>query len=195
MIDYIKGSIVELNPSEAVLDNNGLGFSFLISVQTYEAIKEKKECMLFVHHYIREDDEEFFGFASKEERKMFRLLISVSGIGVASARMMLSSMSTEEIENAILSEDIVRIKSIKGIGAKSAQRLVLELKDKIIKGDGSVTENLVLSDSNGNIEQATTALVLLGFSKQNVSKALRDILKKNPSASVEEIIKDALKSL
>ncbi len=195
MIDYIRGSVAELNPTEIVLDCNGVGYSMLISLQTYEAVKGLKEAKIYIHHYLREDDEEFYGFFTKDEREIFRLLISVSGIGVASARMMLSSMSSEEVREAILSENIAKIKSVKGIGAKSAQRLVLELKDKVIKGEGSASGSIIMAGIDDVAEQAGTALVLLGFSKPNVHKAVRSILSANPGASVEEIIKEALKIL
>ena len=195
MIDYIRGSVAELNPTEIVLDSNGVGYSMLISLQTYEAVKGLKEAKIYIHHYLREDDEEYYGFFTKDEREIFRLLISVSGIGVASARMMLSSMSSEEVRDAILSENIARIKSVKGIWAKSAQRLILELKDKVVKGEGSASGISVLSGVDDIAEQAGTALVLLGFSKPNVHKAVRTILSANPGASVEEIIKEALKIL
>ncbi len=194
MIDYIKGSIVELTPAEIVIENGGIGYSILISLQTYQVLQDKKEAKIYIFHYIREDTEEYYGFASKDERELFELLISVSGIGVASARMMLSTLSAEEIRNAILSEDIARIKSVKGIGLKSAQRLVLELKDKIVKGEGAAAEMLGGS-RNENVEEATGALVMLGFSKPNINKAIKTILKANPDASVEQIIKSALQML
>ena len=131
----------------------------------------------------------------QDERELFELIISVSGIGVNSARMMLSSFSAEELREAILSEDVNRIKSVKGIGLKSAQRLILELKDKIVKGEGSSPEVLFQATSNEAIEEATRALTMLGFTKPNVNKAIQTILKKNPSAKVEEIIKLALKMM
>ena len=195
MIDYIKGQIVELTPTELVLDNQGIGYSILISLQTYEAFQTKTEAVAYIHHYIREDEELFFGFATKDERELFRLLISVSGIGVASARMMLSTLTSEEIRQAILAEDINKIKSVKGIGLKSAQRLVLELKDKVVKGEGSAESALFKTDTNALVEEATTALVMLGFSKANISKVMPAILKDNPGAKVEDIIKAALKRL
>ena len=195
MIDYIKGQIVELTPTELVLDNHGIGYSILISLQTYEAFQTKTEAVAYIHHYIREDEELFFGFATKDERELFRLLISVSGIGVASARMMLSTLTSEEIRQAILAEDINKIKSVKGIGLKSAQRLVLELKDKVVKGEGSAEAALFKTDANALVEEATTALVMLGFSKANISKVMPAILKDNPGAKVEDIIKAALKRL
>lgn len=195
MIDYIKGQIVELTPTELVLDNQGIGYSILISLQTYEAFQGKTSATAYIHHYIREDEELYFGFATKDERELFRLLISVSGIGVASARMMLSTLTSEEIRQAILAEDVNKIKSVKGIGLKSAQRMVLELKDKVVKGEGSADTALFKVDSNALVEEATTALVMLGFSKANIAKVMPSILKENPSAKVEDIIKAALKRL
>ncbi len=196
MIDYIKGTIVELSPAELILDNNGIGYSILISLQTYQALQEKKEAKVFIFHYLREDLEDYYGFASKDERELFKLLISVSGIGVASARMMLSSLSAEEIRQAILSEDVARIKSIKGIGVKSAQRMILELKDKVVKGEGAEsTELFGGSARNEMVEEATRALVMLGFAKPAINKAIQAILKANPNAKVEQIIKSALQMM
>ena len=195
MIDYIKGQIIELTPTELILECGGIGYSILISLQTYEALQLKTQAVAYIHHYIREDEELYFGFATKDERELFRLLIGVSGIGVASARMMLSSLTSEEIRQAILSEDIHKIKSVKGIGLKSAQRLVLELKDKIVKGAGTDTPSIFKSDNNALIDEATTALVMLGFTKANINKVLPGILKENPTARVEDLIKAALKKL
>ena len=195
MIDYIKGQIVELTPTELILENAGIGYSILISLQTYEVFQLKTQAVAYIHHYIREDEELFYGFATKDERELFRLLIGVSGIGVASARMMLSTLTSEEIRQAILAEDVNKIKSVKGIGLKSAQRLVLELKDKIVKGEGSADTPLFKADNSGLVDEATTALVMLGFSKANIAKVMPAILKENPNAKVEDIIKAALKNL
>jgi Holliday junction DNA helicase RuvA len=195
MIEYIKGQIVELTPTELILDNAGIGYSILISLQTYEAFQGKSQVLAYIHHYIREDEELYYGFATKDERELFRLLIGVSGIGVASARMMLSTLTSEEIRQAILAEDIRRIKSVKGIGLKSAQRLVLELKDKIVKGEGAAEATLLPSANDALVEEATTALVMLGFSKANIAKVMPSILKDNPNARVEDIIKAALQKL
>ena len=195
MIDYIKGQIIELTPAELILECGGIGYSILISLQTYEALQLKTQAVAYIHHYIREDEELFFGFATKDERELFRLLIGVSGIGVASARMMLSSLTSEEIRQAILAEDINKIKSVKGIGLKSAQRLVLELKDKIVKGAGADTGVIFQSNANALADEATTALVMLGFSKAAINKVMPSILKENPQARVEDIIKAALKKL
>ena len=194
MIEYIKGTLAELNPTEAIVENNGIGYSTLISLQTYEEIHGKSEVKLYIHHYLREDEELYYGFATKDERHMFRLLISVSGIGAATARMMLSSMSSEEITNAIQTENINKIKSIKGIGLKSAQRLIIELKDKVGKVSGEAPTLPGLA-SNTVMEEATTALVMLGFAKPNVNKVLSAIVKEKPDMSLEEMIKIALKKL
>lgn len=195
MIEYIKGKIIELTPTDMVLESYGIGYKILISLQTYESFNKKDEAVVYIHHYLREEEELYYGFASKNEREMFRLLISVSGVGAATARMMLSSLTTEEIRNAILAEDTNKIKSIKGIGIKSAQRLILELKDKVVKGEGSDNTVLFSSSSNPAVDEATTALVMLGFTKPNVNKAITAVLKQSPSASLEEIIKLSLKIL
>ncbi|MBO8485358.1 MAG: Holliday junction branch migration protein RuvA [Bacteroidetes bacterium] len=194
MIEYIKGKLVELTPTDAIVECNGIGYHMLISLQTFSSLENTEDVKVFVHHYLREDEELYYGFATKDERELFRLLISVSGIGAATARMMLSSLTSEEIRNAILAEDINRIKSIKGIGLKSAQRLILELKDKIAKGGGTETAIFPVKD-NSIVEEAVTALVLLGFTKANVNKAVSAVIKENPDASLESIIKLALKKL
>lgn len=195
MIDYIKGKIIELTPTDMVLECYGIGYKILISLQTYETLNGKDDNIVYIHHYLREDEELYYGFATKDERELFRLLISVSGVGAATARMMLSSLTTEEIRNAIIAEDLNKIKSIKGIGTKSAQRLILELKDKVVKGGGSDTPALFSTSSNPAVDEATTALVMLGFTKPNVNKAVTAVLKEKPSATLEEIIKLALKRL
>lgn len=195
MIEYIKGSIEELSPVDAVIECNGIGYKILISVQTSQALEGKKNATIYIHHYLREDEEIYYGFATKDEREMFRLLISVSGVGAQTARMMLSAMTAEEIRLAILGENVNKIKSVKGIGAKSAQRLILELKDKVGNGAGKETNLIFNTGSNKNIEEATTALVMLGFTKANVVKAVDAVLKEKPDASLEDIIKLALKRL
>lgn len=195
MYDYIKGEIVEISPTEVILECNGIGYSIMISLQTYDALKESDEAKVYIYHHIREDEEQFYGFATKNERELFKLLISVSGVGVGSARMMLSSLTDEEIRNAILSEDVRTIKSIKGIGMKTAQRLILDLKDKIVKGVGVETAEITVPTKNHNIDEATTALLNLGFSKVNINKILPEILKESPDASIETIIREGLKRL
>lgn len=197
MIDYIFGNIAELSPTRLVIDNHGMGYGLEISLQTYEALRDKKEAKVFVFTTINQRDatEVMYGFAGKDERELFELIVGISGIGAASARIILSSMTADEFREAILSENINKIKSVKGIGLKSAQRLVLELKDKIVKGEGSGTDVLIQSDNSGDIEEATSALLMLGFSKPNINKAVQAVIKKNPAAKVEEIIKAALKML
>lgn len=196
MIDYIKGQIIELTPTELILENQGIGYSILISLQTYEAFQLQTQAVAYIHHYIREDEELYYGFATKDERELFRLLIGVSGIGVASARMMLSTLSSEEIRQAILAGDVNRIKSVKGIGLKSAQRLILELKDKVAKGEGAADAPAIFQTNNSAVvDEATTALGMLGFSKANISKVMPGILKEHPNAKVEDIIKAALQKL
>ena len=195
MIDYIKGKTIELTPTDMVLECYGIGYKILISLQTYEALNGKSDTTVFIHHYLREDEELYYGFATKDEREMFRLLISVSGVGASTARMMLSSLTTDETRNAIVGEDLNKIKGIKGIGSKTAQRIILELKDKVTKGGGNESTALFPTASNPAVDEATTALVMLGFTKPNVNKAVSAVLKESPSASLEEIIKLALKRL
>lgn len=197
MIDYITGTIAELTPTRVVLDNHGIGYGIEISLQTYEALEGKSDGKVYIYHHLREreDIELFYGFATKDERELFLLIISVSGIGVNSARMMLSSMSSDELRVAILSEDVNKIKSVKGIGLKSAQRMILELKDKIVKGEGADNETLFKAASSDAIEEAVSALSMLGFSRPNINKAIQAITKDNPTAKVEDIIKAALKIL
>lgn len=195
MIEYIKGQLIELTPTDAIVECHGIGYHMLISLQTFSQLENNRDVTVYIHHYLREDDELFYGFATKDERELFRLLIGVSGIGAATARMMLSSLTSEEIRNAIIAEDINRIKSIKGIGLKSAQRLILELKDKIVKGTGTETSAIFSTKDNATIEEAVTALVLLGFTKANVNKAVSAVIKEQPDANLETIIKLALKKL
>lgn len=195
MIDYIKGSIAELTPTEVVVECGNIGYISLISLQTYSDLEGKSEAKVYMHHILRENEELYYGFSTKEEREIFRLLISVSGVGAGTARMMLSSLTCEEVRNAIIGEDVNKIKSVKGIGLKSAQRVIIELKDKISKGAGSTDSGVIFAQTSGVADEASTALIMLGFSKQAVSKAVASILKKNPTAPVEVIIKQALQIL
>lgn len=196
MIDYIKGELTELTPTEAVIETGGIGYSILISLQSFSSLQQAQNpAILYIHHYIREDEELYYGFATKDERALFRLLISVSGIGTGTARMMLSSMTSDEIRDAIIASDVNKIKSIKGIGLKTAQRLILELKDKIVKGSGESISVITSKPGSEVIEEAATALVMLGFAKASVSKVLSAITKEHPGSSIEELIKYALKRL
>ena len=197
MIDYISGKLVTLTPTMAVIDNQGIGYAAEISLQTYDALNGKSEATLYMQSQINPRDgiTVDYGFATPAERDLFRQITSVSGMGAASARMVLSSLTPDELRNAILGEDVNRLKGVKGIGLKTAQRMILELKDKIVKGDGASTKMLFKTDSGAAAEEASTALQMLGFSKPNIAKAIQAILKQNPSASVEEIIKAALQRL
>lgn len=197
MIDYISGKISELTPTRVVLDNSGIGYAIEISLQTYAALESQKEAKVYIYHHIQSssDVELFYGFSSKDERSIFELLISVSGVGVNTARVILSSFSADELREAILSENVAAIKSVKGIGLKTAQRMVLELKDKISKGEGGASDVLLVSDRNAVAEEAAAALQMLGFSKPNISKAIQKIVSSNPNIKVEELIKQALQIL
>ena len=197
MIDYISGKLATLTPTMAVIDNQGIGYAVEISLQTYDVLRGKDSATVYIQRQVnpRDGSEVDYGFASQDERDLFRQITSVSGMGAASARMILSSLSAEELRNAILSEDVNRLKGVKGIGLKTAQRMVLELKDKIVRGEGTSSDVLFRTDAGAAAEEATTALQMLGFSKPNINKALQAILKENPSASVEELIKTALQRL
>ena len=195
MYEYIYGTLAEVNHAEAIIEAGGIGYKILISLGTFSEIEHKggQSVKLYLYHLLREDDEALYGFADKEERALFTLLISVSGVGPGTARMMLSSMSSEELQNAIVGQDVRKIKAIKGIGTKTAERIILELKDKIVKGEGrpaaAVGVNSAVRD------EAFNALILLGFSKPNVEKALEMVLKDNPGISLENLIKNSLKIL
>lgn len=197
MKDYISGKIAELTPTQVVIDNGGIGWISEISLQTYAALEGKSDATVYIQTQVnqREGTTVDYGFASKDERNLFRIITGVSGMGASSARMILSTFSSEEFTEAILAEDINRLKSVKGLGLKSAQRLVLELKDKLVKGEGISSDTLFVGDRNEIIDEATTALQMLGFNRQNISKAIQTILKNNPTAKVEEIIKTALQML
>lgn len=197
MLDYISGQIAELTPTRLVVDNHGLGYSLEISLQTYEALEGKREATIYIQSQLnpRDGTQVDYGFAGKEERELFRLITGVSGMGAASARMILSSLTVAELEEAIISENVNALKSVKGIGLKSAQRMILELKDKIVKGESASSDVLFQADSNAAADEASSALQMLGFSKANTQKAIQAILKANPRASVEQIIKSALQML
>lgn len=197
MLDYISGRIAELSPTRMVIDNQGLGYSLEISLQTYEALEGKKEAVVYIQTQLnpRDGTQVDYGFAGKEERELFRLITGVSGMGAASARMILSSLTAAELQEAILSENVNALKSVKGIGLKSAQRMILELKDKIVKGEAASSDALFQTETNAAADEAASALQMLGFTKANIQKAIQTILKANPRSSVEQIIKSALQIL
>lgn len=199
MIDYIKGELTELTPAIAVVEAAGVGYAMNISLNTFTAIQGKKEVKLYVHEAIREDAHVLFGFAAKKEREMFLLLITVSGVGPNTARMVLSSMSPAELCNSISTGNERMIKTIKGIGLKTAQRIIVDLRDKIVTL--GITQEI---PAGGSIEQpvnnqvkdeAVSALTMLGFSPAPSSKVVVDILKEQPDLKVEQVIKTALKRI
>lgn len=193
MYEYISGKVVELNPAYAVVDVAGVAYHLQISLNTFEKASASKLNTFFVYLSIKEDAHTLYGFADKKERELFKLLISVSGVGTNTARIMLSSLNTQELINAIATEDVLQIKSVKGIGPKTAQRVVIDLKDKVITL-GSETE-IFTPSNNRTQEEALSALVALGFSKISVNKVIAKILKNDSTLTVEEIIKTALKQL
>ena len=189
MLNHLTGRLTEKNPASVVVECHGVGYLVNISLNTYSKISESENVRILVHLQISEDAHTLYGFADEEERRLFRLLITVSGIGCNTARMMLSSMNVDEIENALVTEDVHRLKSIKGIGEKTAQRAILELKSKL-KKDGilpSLLSHLKVKD------EAMAALLTLGFARNSVDKTLDSILKKNPVSTVEDLIKQDLK--
>jgi len=192
MYEYIKGHIEEITPAYAVVECNGIGYFINISLNTYTKLSTQKEVMLYLHYIVREDAQTFYGFIDKSERELFRLLISVSGIGANTARMILSSMSVDEVIVAISSNNVDALKAVKGIGAKTAQRVIIELRDKISK------ENIVevkLFKENPYKDEAASALVMLGFSKSDVNKVIDKVSAANEVSSVEAMVKLALKQL
>jgi holliday junction DNA helicase RuvA len=193
MFEYIKGSVASLKPSHIILEANSVGYFITISLNTYTQLNGRESVKLFIHQVIREDAHLLYGFASEPERELFRMLISVSGIGSNTAIMMFSSLSPDEISNAILNENVNLLKSIKGIGVKTAQRVIIDLKDKV--GKSPVSEQFVASADNTLRNEALSALVMLGFARKPAEKELDKILAAQPKLSVESVIKLALKSL
>jgi Holliday junction DNA helicase RuvA len=193
MITQIRGRLVEKNPTYVVVDCAGVGYMLHISLQTFSALSDDENVRLFAHLSVREDAHTLYGFISKTEREVFKLLISVSGVGPSIARTMLSSMSSEEVQNAIASENVTLIQSVKGIGLKTAQRVIVDLKDKILKTFD--IDQLSLNTNNTNKEEALSALEVLGFNRKQSEKAIAVILKDSPNETVELLIKKALKNL
>lgn len=193
MIAQIKGKLVEKTPTYVVVDCSGVGYQINISLNTFSKIGNDENCLLFTHFVVREDANLLYGFKEKSERELFRLLISVSGVGSSTAMMILSSLSPDETKIAIISGNVNVLKSVKGIGLKTAERIIIDLRDKVGKSDGN---EIISSFSNNTIkDEALSALVMLGFSKLPADKALTKILVENPNLTVEELIKRTLKSL
>ena len=199
MIEYIRGELTELTPAMAIVEACGVGYGLNISLNTYTAIQGKKECKLFVYEVIREDAYLLYGFASKREREMFELLITVSGVGANTARMMLSSMSVPELCNAISTGNERLVQSIKGIGKMTAQRIIVDLRDKIvalgltdeIPAGGTMTAPV----NNAVRDEAVAALTMLGFSPAPTQKVVVAILSEQPTLPVEQVVKLALKQI
>lgn len=198
MYEYISGKIASATATQVVIDCGGVGYLIEVSLNTYAAVKEQESARLWVHEIVREDAYLLYGFATVEEREMFRLLLSVSGVGAATARIMLSSMTVSELASAISTQNIRAVQGVKGIGAKTAQRIILELKDKVVDGqllslaDAQVPGQSGIPAFNQNKADAQAALVMLGFPKPAVEKVLRDI---DPAISVEQMMKQAMQKL
>lgn len=193
MITHLRGKLVEKNPTNVIVECNGIGYFAHISLNTFSSLSDDENVFLYTYLSVKEDSNTLYGFVSKIEREIFKLLISVSGVGPSIARTMLSSMSTEEIQHAIASSDVATIQSVKGIGAKTAQRVIIDLKDKIIKTYG--IDEVSVSQSNTNKEEALSALEVLGFTNKQSGRVIDRILKEDNTMSVENLIKQALKNL
>jgi Holliday junction DNA helicase RuvA len=196
MYEYIKGNLTYADPAQAVIETSGIGYNIMISLQTYTAVHTQKEVFLWQQLLVKEDEHLLYGFATRDEREIFRLLISVSGVGPNTARMILSAMSNQEIRDALITSDVVRIKSIKGIGTKTAERMIIELKDKMMKvGLESVTPGSSVRPVSEIGAEAAAALQQLGFQRSAIEKVLSRLNKENPAYSLEELIKLSLKIL
>jgi Holliday junction DNA helicase RuvA len=191
MYEYIEGDFVEKSPAHLIIQAGHMAYFIHISVFTYSQVSNQNSGRIYLHFVVREDAQILYGFAGREEREIFRMLISVSGVGANTARLILSSLSPEEISQAILAGNVSLLQGIKGIGAKSAQRIIVDLKDKVGKGAG--IDELFFSQDNTSREEALSALVALGFPKKTVDKAVTRILSEQPELSVEEVVKAALK--
>lgn len=193
MYEFISGEIIEISPSFAIIEAGGIGYFINISLLTYENLNTNKTAKVFIHQIIREDTNSLFGFGEKSEREIFRQLISVSGIGANTARLMLSSLKPAEIVKAILEGDVTTIKSVKGIGLKTAQRVIVDLKDKV--GKIETDDTLPFATANPVVEEAVSALVMLGFNKKMAEKAIQKISKSNNNLSVEELVKTGIQTM
>jgi len=193
MFEFIKGRLSDLKPTYVIIDTGDIGYFVHISLNTYSKLTKDSDIQLYIHQVIREDANLLFGFFNHHEREIFRMLLSVSGIGANTARMMLSSLTPSEVEQAILEGNVALLKSIKGIGTKSAQRVIVDLKDKI--GKGTEIGEVFALQSNTIKDESLSALVMLGFSKTYAQKTIDKILLKEKDITVEELIKKALKEL
>lgn len=194
MIDYIKGEIVELSPAHVVLETTGIGYHINIALSTYSEMNGKSSTKLYVYEAIREDAHTLYGFLSHEERDLFLLLISVSGVGANMARVIMSSLMASELQSAILTGNVSMLKSVKGIGAKTAERIIVDLKDKVAKVEISSKGIPAVAD-NAMFDEAVAALVMLGFAQVAAQKAVKKVIEINPQLRIEQIVKQALKLL
>ena len=196
MYEYIKGTVAEVAPAYAVIDVGGVGYYLHISLETYSAIEHETETRLYVHYVVREDAQLLYGFSTKVERELFRLLISVSGVGGNTARMILSTYSPRELQSIITTENAVLLKNVKGLGLKTAQKIIVELSGKLTAlFDGDAGPLPVAGNGDAVYDEATAALVMLGFPKAASDKVVRAILKEQPDISVEETVRMSLKRL
>ena len=197
MYEYISGLVTDLAPTYAVIDAAGVGYYINISLQTYSAIEGEKSARLYVHFVVREDAQVLYGFATKLERELFRQLISVSGVGGNTARMILSTYSTSELRNIIATENAVLLKNVKGLGLKTAQKIIVELSGKMLElgADRDVAPVVAENQNNGVLDETLAALVMLGFQKGASEKVVKAILNESPSISVEEAVRQALRRL
>lgn len=196
MYEYIKGTVAEVAPAYAVIDVGGVGYYLHISLETYSAIEHETETRLYVHYVVREDAQLLYGFSTKVERELFRLLISVSGVGGNTARMILSTYSPRELQGIITSGNAVLLKNVKGLGLKTAQKIIVELSGKLTAlFDGDAGPLPVAGNGDAVYDEATAALVMLGFPKAASDKVVRAILKEQPDISVEETVRMSLKRL
>ncbi len=193
MYEFIRGIFIERNPAHIVIEAGGIGYFVNISLNTYSKFNNQKEGLLYLHQAIREDAHVLYGFADKSERDLFRNLISVSGVGASTAIMMLSSLSPDEIAVAVTTENVAVLKAVKGIGIKTAQRIIIDLKDKL--GKLYETDQIFLSPNNTILNESLSALVMLGFVKRDAEKVVSKILQEQPQTTVEGVIKQALKRL
>ena len=193
MITHIQGKLVEKNPTDVVIDCNGVGYLLNISLHTYSQIPDQENLKLYTYLQVKEDSHTLFGFSSLAEREIFKLLISVSGVGASTARTMLSSLTPKQVREGIAVGDVALIQSIKGIGAKTAQRVILDLKDKVLKIYD--IDEVSVSQNNTNKDEALSALEVLGFNKKQAERAVDKVIATEPDASVEVIIKQSLKNL
>jgi len=191
--EYIKGEVTELTPASVVIDKEGMGYIVQISLQTYTALRGQKQIRIWIEEVIREDNHFLFGFATPGEREIFRQLITVSGIGANTARMMLSSLTSSDLKQAVQTENVALLKSIKGIGLKTAQRVIIDLKDKI--GKTTETGDFLPRGDNTARDEALSALIMLGFNKNTSAKVINQILNDQPGIEAENLVKLALKKL